>query len=152
MSFLCCPCSKNAAVKRVELVDKVNLQTYKDVNRKILKGLENTLITSSPELEDDKKRIIPKLIDGLKKGQRKVLFSGINDGDRKRKLQKLVNLLIKVGYLDSEASIIDIIVRLAQSFVGSNNESVTVVTPDYRPTGGCDYGHTIFCNCGSIRL
>lgn len=71
----------------------------------------------------DNARSIPCVIDGLKPGQRKVLF-----GCFKRKLKKEIKVAQLQGYVSEhtayhhgETSLMATIIGLAQSFVGSNN-------------------------------
>lgn len=68
-------------------------------------------------------RSIPSLCDGLKPGQRKILFSGF-----KRKLRTEIKVAQFSGYISEqsayhhgEVSLQQSIVNLAQNFVGSNN-------------------------------
>lgn len=69
------------------------------------------------------KRSIPSLVDGLKPGQRKVLFSCF-----KRKLKQEIKVAQLAGYVSEqtsyhhgESSLNGTIISMAQSFVGSNN-------------------------------
>lgn len=71
----------------------------------------------------DNVRSIPSLVDGLKPGQRKVLFSCF-----KRNLRSEIKVAQLVGYVSEqsayhhgEQSLCSTIVNLAQDFVGSNN-------------------------------
>ncbi|CUG01655.1 DNA topoisomerase 2, putative [Bodo saltans] len=71
----------------------------------------------------DCERSIPSVVDGLKPGQRKVLFSCF-----KRNLVKSIKVAQLAGYVSEhsayhhgEASLVATIVALAQDFVGSNN-------------------------------
>eukprot|EP00698_Gefionella_okellyi_P001427 TRINITY_DN11387_c0_g1_i1.p1 TRINITY_DN11387_c0_g1~~TRINITY_DN11387_c0_g1_i1.p1 ORF type:complete len:1190 (+),score=256.88 TRINITY_DN11387_c0_g1_i1:416-3571(+) len=71
----------------------------------------------------DNVRSIPSLVDGLKHGQRKVLF-----GCFKRKLSKEVKVAQLSGYVSEhtayhhgEVSLHSTIINMAQNFVGSNN-------------------------------
>ncbi|KAM3727830.1 DNA topoisomerase 2 top-2 [Dirofilaria immitis] len=71
----------------------------------------------------DNERSIPSLVDGLKPGQRKVLFTCFKRADKKE--VKVAQLAGAVGemsaYHHGEASLMSTIVNLAQDFVGSNN-------------------------------
>ena len=70
----------------------------------------------------DNERSIPCLVDGLKPGQRKVLFTCM-----KRRLDKKeikVAQLAGSAYHHGEASLMGTIINLAQNFVGSNNINV----------------------------
>lgn len=78
----------------------------------------------------DNVRSIPSVADGLKPGQRKVLF-----GCFKRNLQKEIKVAQLVGYVSEktayhhgEASLTTTIVGLAQNFVGSNN--INLLSPN----------------------
>ena len=71
----------------------------------------------------DCKRSIPSLCDGLKPGQRKILFSCF-----KKNLKKEIKVAQLTGYVSEnsayhhgEVSLQSTIVKLAQNFVGSNN-------------------------------
>ncbi|XP_055353696.1 DNA topoisomerase 2-alpha-like [Paramacrobiotus metropolitanus] len=71
----------------------------------------------------DNERSIPSLVDGLKPGQRKVLFTCFT---RKKKGEAKVAQLVgsvaeKSAYHHGEQSLMSTIVGLAQNFVGSNN-------------------------------
>ncbi|MCP9262278.1 DNA topoisomerase 2-alpha [Dirofilaria immitis] len=71
----------------------------------------------------DNERSIPSLVDGLKPGQRKVLFTCFKRADKKE--VKVAQLAGAVGemsaYHHGEASLMSTIVNLAQDYVGSNN-------------------------------
>uniref|UniRef100_A0A0N5ASB9 DNA topoisomerase 2 n=1 Tax=Syphacia muris TaxID=451379 RepID=A0A0N5ASB9_9BILA len=71
----------------------------------------------------DNERSIPSLVDGLKPGQRKVLFTCFKRADKKE--VKVAQLAGAVGemsaYHHGEQSLMSTIVNLAQDFVGSNN-------------------------------
>uniref|UniRef100_A0A0N5ANS0 DNA topoisomerase 2 n=1 Tax=Syphacia muris TaxID=451379 RepID=A0A0N5ANS0_9BILA len=71
----------------------------------------------------DNERSIPSLVDGLKPGQRKVLFTCFKRADKRE--VKVAQLAGAVGemsaYHHGEASLMSTIVNLAQDFVGSNN-------------------------------
>ncbi|KAG6820232.1 hypothetical protein H0H93_003595 [Arthromyces matolae] len=78
----------------------------------------------------DNIRSIPSVTDGLKPGQRKVLWACF-----KRKLKKSIKVAQLVGYISEvaayhhgEASLAQTIINLAQTFVGSNN--VNLLYPD----------------------
>lgn len=71
----------------------------------------------------DNERSIPSLVDGLKPGQRKVLFACF-----KRNLTKEIKVAQLAGsvaelsaYHHGEQSLMSTIINLAQNFVGSNN-------------------------------
>lgn len=71
----------------------------------------------------DCERSIPSVVDGLKPGQRKILFSCF-----KRKLKSDIKVAQLAGYVSEqsayhhgEVSLMGTIVAMAQNFVGSNN-------------------------------
>lgn len=71
----------------------------------------------------DNERSIPSLVDGLKPGQRKVLFTCFKRNDKRE--VKVAQLAGSVGehsaYHHGEMSLMSTIINLAQNFVGSNN-------------------------------
>lgn len=71
----------------------------------------------------DNERSIPSLVDGLKPGQRKVLFTCFKRNDKRE--VKVAQLAGSVGehsaYHHGEVSLMSTIINLAQNFVGSNN-------------------------------
>lgn len=71
----------------------------------------------------DNVRSIPSLVDGLKPGQRKVLFTCIKRNDKKEvKVAQLAGSVAEQSaYHHGEQSLCATIVNLAQNFVGSNN-------------------------------
>lgn len=71
----------------------------------------------------DNVRSIPSLVDGLKPGQRKVLFTCLKRNDKKEvKVAQLAGSVAEMSaYHHGEASLAATIVNLAQNFVGSNN-------------------------------
>ncbi|KAG9104156.1 DNA topoisomerase 2 [Ceratobasidium sp. 370] len=90
----------------------------------------------------DNIRSIPSVVDGLKPGQRKVIF-----GCFKRKLKNEIKVAQLVGYISEktayhhgEQSLTMTIVNLAQNFVGSNN--INLLKPEgqfgTRSQGGKD--------------
>lgn len=88
------------------------------------------------------KRAIPSIMDGLKPGQRKILFSCF-----KRNLREDVKVAQLAGYVSEqaayhhgEASLTDTITRMAQTFVGSNNVNYLVPSGQFgtRHMGGKD--------------
>lgn len=91
----------------------------------------------------DNVRSIPSVADGLKPGQRKVVW-----GCFKRKLKKEVKVAQLVGYISEvaayhhgEASLTMTIVNLAQDYVGSNNLNLLLPNGQYgtRDQGGKDH-------------
>lgn len=71
----------------------------------------------------DNERSIPSVMDGLKPGQRKVLFTCFKRNDKRE--VKVAQLAGSVGELSAyhhgEASLMSTIINLAQNYVGSNN-------------------------------
>ncbi|KAF8837947.1 type II DNA topoisomerase [Paxillus ammoniavirescens] len=91
----------------------------------------------------DNVRSIPSMADGLKPGQRKVIW-----GCFKRKLKKEIKVAQLVGYISEvaayhhgEASLTMTIVNLAQDYVGSNNLNLLLPNGQYgtRDMGGKDH-------------
>ncbi|KAH7911821.1 DNA topoisomerase [Hygrophoropsis aurantiaca] len=91
----------------------------------------------------DNIRSIPSAADGLKPGQRKVVW-----GCFKRKLKKEIKVAQLVGYISEvaayhhgEASLTMTIVNLAQDYVGSNNLNLLLPNGQYgtRDQGGKDH-------------
>lgn len=71
----------------------------------------------------DNVRSIPCIVDGLKPGQRKVLFTCLKRNDKKEvKVAQLAGSVAELSaYHHGEQSLCSTIVNLAQNFVGSNN-------------------------------
>ncbi|XP_056285488.1 DNA topoisomerase 2-alpha [Pseudoliparis swirei] len=71
----------------------------------------------------DNERSIPCLVDGLKPGQRKVLFACFKRNDKREvKVAQLAGSVAEMSaYHHGEVSLMMTIVGLAQNFVGSNN-------------------------------
>nr|DBA22322.1 TPA: hypothetical protein GDO54_013360 [Pyxicephalus adspersus] len=71
----------------------------------------------------DNERSIPSLVDGLKPGQRKVLFTCFKRNDKREvKVAQLAGSVAEMSaYHQGEASLMMTIINLAQNFVGSNN-------------------------------
>lgn len=87
-------------------------------------------------------RAIPSLMDGLKPGQRKILFSCF-----KRRLTREIKVAQLAGYVSEnaayhhgEASLTGTIVNMAQTFCGSNNLNLLVPSGQFgtRHNGGKD--------------
>jgi DNA topoisomerase-2 len=74
----------------------------------------------------DNERSIPSLVDGLKPGQRKVLFTCLKRNDKREvKVAQLAGSVAELSaYHHGEASLMSTIINLAQGFVGSNNVSL----------------------------
>ncbi|KAM4691900.1 LOW QUALITY PROTEIN: DNA topoisomerase 2-alpha [Rhinophrynus dorsalis] len=71
----------------------------------------------------DNERSIPSLVDGLKPGQRKVLFTCFKRNDKREvKVAQLAGSVAEMSaYHHGENSLMMTIINLAQNFVGSNN-------------------------------
>ena len=72
----------------------------------------------------DNERSIPSMVDGLKPGQRKVLFTCLKRNLTKKeiKVAQLAGSVAEISaYHHGEASLMGTIIHLAQNFVGSNN-------------------------------
>ena len=75
----------------------------------------------------DNERSIPSLVDGLKPGQRKVLFTCLKRNLTKKeiKVAQLAGSVAEISaYHHGEASLMGTIIHLAQNFVGSNNINI----------------------------
>ena len=91
---------------------------------------------------DLEQRSIPSLVDGMKPGQRKILFACF-----KRKLKAEIKVAQLAGYVaehsayhHGEQSLAMTIVNMAQDFVGSNNINVLMPSGQFgtRLQGGAD--------------
>ncbi|XP_062993417.1 DNA topoisomerase 2-alpha isoform X2 [Elgaria multicarinata webbii] len=91
----------------------VSYLTYNDFIHKELVLFSNS----------DNERSIPSLVDGLKPGQRKVLFTCFKRNDKRDvKVAQLAGSVAEMSsYHHGEASLMMTIINLAQNFVGSNN-------------------------------
>ncbi|XP_032890927.1 DNA topoisomerase 2-alpha isoform X1 [Amblyraja radiata] len=71
----------------------------------------------------DNERSIPSLVDGLKPGQRKVLFTCFKRNDKREvKVAQLAGSVAEISaYHHGEVSLMMTIIGLAQNFIGSNN-------------------------------
>lgn len=71
----------------------------------------------------DNERSIPNLVDGLKPGQRKVMYTCFKRNDKKDiKVAQLAGSVAEVSaYHHGEQSLMGTIINLAQNYVGSNN-------------------------------
>ncbi|XP_076055867.1 DNA topoisomerase 2 isoform X2 [Oratosquilla oratoria] len=74
----------------------------------------------------DNERSIPSLVDGLKPGQRKVLFTCLKRNDKREvKVAQLAGSIAEhSAYHHGETSLMSTIINLAQNFVGSNNINI----------------------------
>ncbi|RXM34757.1 DNA topoisomerase 2-alpha [Acipenser ruthenus] len=71
----------------------------------------------------DNERSIPSVVDGLKPGQRKVLFTCFKRNDKREvKVAQLAGSVAEMSaYHHGEVSLMMTIINLAQNFIGSNN-------------------------------
>jgi DNA topoisomerase II len=93
-------------------------------------------------LSFSQQRSIPSIVDGLKPGQRKILFACF-----KRKLRNEIKVAQLAGYVaehsayhHGEQSLAMAIINMAQTFVGSNNINLLVPSGQFgtRLQGGAD--------------
>lgn len=100
--------------------------------------MQELILFSRADLE----RSIPSMVDGLKPGQRKILFSCF-----KRNLKTDIKVAQLAGYVSEhsayhhgEQSLASTIVNLAQDYVGSNNVNLLVPSGQFgtRLQGGKD--------------
>ena len=134
--------NKKQAEDRKQWLLNYELNTYLDHSRKqisIHEFINKEFINFSMA---DNQRSIPSMIDGLKPGQRKVLF-----GCFKRKLTQEIKVAQLSGYIaehtayhHGEQSLQQTILHLAQDFVGSNNIPLLQPIGQFgtRLTGGKD--------------
>jgi DNA topoisomerase-2 len=112
------------------------LQERKDkraqgLNESYLYGSETDVVTYSDFVNKelvqfsnaDNERSIPSIVDGLKPGQRKVLFTCFKRNDKREiKVAQLAGSVAELSaYHHGETSLMTTIINLAQNFVGSNN-------------------------------
>lgn len=90
-----------------------HMVTYKDFINKELVLFSNM----------DNERSIPSMVDGLKPGSRKVLFTCLKRNDKREvKVAQLAGSVAEhSAYHHGEVSLMSTIINLAQNFVGSNN-------------------------------
>ncbi|XP_052896689.1 DNA topoisomerase 2 isoform X2 [Anopheles moucheti] len=112
-------------------------KTTKHVSYKDFVNLELVLFSNS-----DNVRSIPCMLDGLKPGQRKVLFTCFKRDDKREvKVAQLAGSVAeKSAYHHGEQSLCSTIVNLAQNYVGSNNINLLYPGGQFgtRLTGGKD--------------
>lgn len=128
-------------VKHRKLVGLPEIYLYKKDTKLIsyteFINLELVLFSNS-----DNERSIPNLIDGLKPGQRKVMFTCFKRNDKKEvKVAQLAGSVAeKSAYHHGEQSLCSTIVNLAQNYVGSNNINLLQPLGQFgtRLTGGKD--------------
>lgn len=137
------------------MTEKANTP-YVDYNIKTLcykDFIDQELVKFSIE---DSKRAIPNLVDGLKPGQRKILF-----GCFKRNLKHEIKVAQLCGYVaehsayhHGEASLSGTIIRLAQNFVGANNINILEPIGQFgtRHLGGKDYASARYIHTNLSKL
>ncbi|XP_063239277.1 DNA topoisomerase 2 isoform X2 [Bacillus rossius redtenbacheri] len=90
----------------------------------------------------DNERSIPSMVDGLKPGQRKVLYTCMKRKDKREvKVAQLAGSVAEhSAYHHGEASLMSTIINLAQNYVGSNNINMLQPIGQFgtRLTGGKD--------------
>lgn len=90
----------------------------------------------------DNVRSIPSVVDGLKPGQRKVMFTCFKRNDKREvKVAQLTGSVAEMSaYHHGEASLSSTIINLAQNYVGSNNINLLVPSGQFgtRLSGGKD--------------
>ncbi|XP_054287254.1 DNA topoisomerase 2-like isoform X2 [Macrosteles quadrilineatus] len=98
--------------------DYLYTKTVKDVTYEDFVNKELVLFSNL-----DNERSIPNLVDGLKPGSRKVLFTCLKRSDKREiKVAQLAGSVAEQSaYHHGEVSLMLTIVNLAQNFVGSNN-------------------------------
>lgn len=107
--------------QHTEKFEGLDYNTKKDVP--ISKLINNELVLFSIS---DNIRSIPNIVDGLKPGQRKILF-----GSFKKKLKTEIKVAQLAGYISEhtayhhgENSLQETIINMAQNYVGSNNMNI----------------------------
>ncbi|XP_058125449.1 DNA topoisomerase 2 isoform X1 [Anopheles ziemanni] len=112
-------------------------KSTKDITYKDFVNLELVLFSNS-----DNVRSIPCMLDGLKPGQRKVLFTCFKRNDKREvKVAQLAGSVAEMSaYHHGEQSLCSTIVNLAQNYVGSNNINLLYPGGQFgtRLTGGKD--------------
>jgi DNA topoisomerase-2 len=150
---------KSEADVRKDWIAKIEKDTFVDHFQATKAGLPlNDFINKELRLFSNasNERAIPNIMDGLKPGQRKILFTCFN---RKLKKEVKVSQLAgsvgeKAAYHHGEASLTSTIVNLAQNYVGSNNINTLMPNGQFgtRLTGGKDASSPryIFTNLSRI--
>ncbi|XP_061518978.1 DNA topoisomerase 2 [Anopheles gambiae] len=112
-------------------------KTTKEISYKDFVNLELVLFSNS-----DNVRSIPCMLDGLKPGQRKVLYTCFKRDDKREvKVAQLAGSVAeKSAYHHGEMSLCSTIINLAQNYVGSNNINLLYPGGQFgtRLTGGKD--------------
>ena len=134
--------SKKKVDERKQWLSNCKPGTYLDMSVDTIKYSEfinkELILFSLADLQ----RSIPSMVDGLKPGQRKIMFCAF-----KRKLKSDIKVAQLAGYVSEhsayhhgEASLASTIVGLAQNFVGNNNVALLVPSGQFgtRLQGGKD--------------
>ena len=102
---------------------------------------------------DNNKRAIPILYDGLKPSQRKILYTAFKRKLFTRQQEKRVQIFAgsvieETFYHHGEASIIEAIVSMSQNFIGSNNINLLYPSGTFgtRDKGGDDHASARYIN------
>ena len=102
---------------------------------------------------DNNKRAIPILYDGLKPSQRKILYTAFKRKIFTRQQEKRVQIFAgsvieETFYHHGEASIIEAIVSMSQNFIGSNNINLLYPSGTFgtRDKGGDDHASARYIN------
>lgn len=135
---------------------------YRDYRKQWLNGYDETVVVDPVEQKIpysefiDKDlihfanyniiRSVPRMIDGLKPSQRKILFQSLQlklfEESREVKVGELASETAgKTGYLHGEVSLQEAIVGMAQNFTGSNNINILHPSGEFgsRRMGGADH-------------
>lgn len=121
--------SKDRTDYRKEWVMSFNPDEFLDPKRREITLAEFIHKEYKQHADDNLRRTTPSVVDGLKPGQRKILFGCFKEGlDNPRKEMKVAQLGAAVAketqYHHGEQSLMASIVNMAQDFVGSNNLNV----------------------------
>lgn len=112
-------------------------KTTKSVSYADFVNLELVLFSNTDNI-----RSIPCIVDGLKPGQRKVIFTCLKRNDKKEvKVAQLAGSVAEMSaYHHGEQSLCGTIVNLAQNYVGSNNINLLMPNGQFgtRLSGGKD--------------
>lgn len=94
---------------------------------------------------DDTHRSLPSIMDGLKPSQRKILYSGLKRHKSDKKEMRVAEfsgyVTFQARYHHGEKSIIETVVKMAQTFVGANNVNYFLPNGNFgsRLKGGGDH-------------
>jgi DNA topoisomerase-2 len=137
--------SKDRTDYRKEWVMSFNPDDFLDPKRREVTLTEFVHKEYKQHADDNLRRTTPSVVDGLKPGQRKILFGCFKEGlDNPRKEMKVAQLGAAVAketqYHHGEQSLMASIVNMAQNFVGSNNLNVLEPLGQFgtRLEGGAD--------------